>query len=132
MSRPPTAADVGRLAVAYDEAQTNANAAADAAADARRAADAAAARYMAAKWEANHAEPGELSIRIRVCGSGPDDYGTIRVDVPLDRIDWTVADAPRPGREVQLKDLYEVTLELTRPGVDQIDTWDRDIAGGGQ
>ena len=65
-----------------------------------------------------------ITITLRVRGAGVDDYGIVKLEAPVSGIDWSLADAPR--ERITLDDVYEVDLQLDRPGdALQTDTWDR-------
>jgi hypothetical protein len=65
-----------------------------------------------------------ITITLRVRGSGTDDYGIATVTIPCSAIDWSLADAPRD--RITLDDIYQVDLDVGRPGETRgTDTWDR-------
>ena len=66
-----------------------------------------------------------ITVRLRIRGAGTDDYGIAKAAVPVSAIDWSLADAPRD--RVGIEDIYQVDLEVGRPGETPVtDTWDRD------
>jgi hypothetical protein len=62
---------------------------------------------------------GTISIRLNIRGAGDDDYGIVRVEIPVSDIDWSLADRPRD--DIDIDDIYQVDLQVG-PGSD---TWDR-------
>lgn len=65
-----------------------------------------------------------ITITLRVRGAGVDDYGIVKLEVPVSRIDWSLADGPRDT--VTLDDIYELDLQFGPPGgTPETDTWDR-------
>jgi hypothetical protein len=65
-----------------------------------------------------------ITITLRVRGAGVDDYGIVKLEVPVSDIDWSLADAPR--ERITLDDIYELDLQVGRPGeTPAMDTWDR-------
>jgi hypothetical protein len=65
-----------------------------------------------------------ITVTLRVRGAGVDDYGIVKLEVPVSEIDWSLADAPR--ERIALEDIYQVDLEVARHGeAPETDTWDR-------